>query len=396
MIQSPIFWMVLAASVVGYWLLPRRIRDGFLAIVSFGYLASLEPVTVTVVVGWGLFFFYLAPHAIAARRAKRLVLPGLILAALSYLAYHKYVPQLAAMFSAMASAETPIVPLGISYFTFKLIHYAVEVARENITDRSLSRFFCYMFLYPIFTAGPIERFDHFLAEREESWQVRSMVEGVTRIAHGLIKLSLVNLLLQPRYFSVPLPTATDLLQNLSDLRTHEVWGFLFLAFMRAYLDFSAYSDIAIGASRLYGFRIMENFRFPILAPNIGEFWRRWHMTLVAWCRAYVYMPMIGLTRNPYVAVYCTFVAMGLWHGGSLNWLCWGLYHATGVSVFLTWGRIRRSRGWHFGTSGPFQYAGIPLTLIFVSGSYAFSSTAEHGLYPAVRVLAKMFGVDLAA
>ena len=155
MIQSPVFWSVLVVSAFFYWLLSPKLRDGFLAIVSYAYLVSLEPVAVTVLIAWSLLFFYLAPHAIAAGKTNRLIIPGLILAILSSLVYHKYIPQLRAFLSAQAAAETPVVPLGISYLTFKLIHYAVEVARGKITDRSLQRLFCYIFLYPIFTAGPI-------------------------------------------------------------------------------------------------------------------------------------------------------------------------------------------------------------------------------------------------
>ena len=106
----------------------------------------------------------------------------MILVILGYLVYHKYIPQLGVFFSAQASAGTVVVPLGISYFTFKLIHYAVEVARGNITDRSLQRFFCYIFLFPIFTAGPIERFDHFLANRDETWQLQSRTWATVVVA----------------------------------------------------------------------------------------------------------------------------------------------------------------------------------------------------------------------
>jgi alginate O-acetyltransferase complex protein AlgI len=398
-LQSPTFWLLLIVSASIYWLLPLKCRDGFLAIASYAYLVSLEPVVVTVLIAWGLFFFYLTPHAMAAKRTSRLILPGLILAILGYLAYYKYLPQLSSFFPILDLLKSPVIPLGISYFTFKLIHYALEVVRGNITDRSLQRFFCYIFLYPIFSAGPIERFDHFLANRDETWQLQSAVDGVTRIAHGLVKIFVIGQLviaqlLQPLVTSGNVATVQDLISQLNGLKTYEVWGYLALAFLYAYMDFSAYSDIAIGASRLYGFRIMENFNFPIAACNITEFWRRWHMTLVGWCQSYVYLPTIGLTRRPYVAVYCTFIAMGLWHGGLWNWLFWGLYHATGVSFYLTWGRIKRSRGWHAVGSGRLRYAGIPFTFAFVTGSYAFSTTVGQGGWTSLRVFAKLLGIDL--
>ena len=118
--------------------------------------------------------------------------------------------------------------------------------------------------------------------------------------------------------------------NIDTIAIWKVWGFLALTYLYAYLDFSAYTDIAIGASRLFGIKIMENFNFPILAINISDFWKRWHMTLAGWCQTYIYMPVMARTRTPYAAVFATFTMMGLWHGATAGWLLWGLYHATGV------------------------------------------------------------------
>jgi alginate O-acetyltransferase complex protein AlgI len=164
------------------------------------------------------------------------------------------------------------------------------------------------------------------------------------------------------------------------------------------MDFSAYSDIAIGASRLFGIRIMENFDFPILAQNIANFWQRWHMTLGRWCQSYVYMPMIGLTRNPYIAVYCTWLAIGLWHAGSLNWVFWGLYHGTGVAIFVAWGRFKRRKKWFFlDKIVILRYMSIPVTFLFVSGSGSFTAIYGHGgVYDGFRILAKLIFINLPA
>jgi alginate O-acetyltransferase complex protein AlgI len=320
------------------------------------------------------------------------------LTALGYLAWHKYLPTLAAAFSADALAEHPAIPLGISYFTFKLIHYAVEVSWGTITDRSLARFAAYIFLFPIFTAGPIERFDHFLAEREESWSLDSTLAGLFRIGQGLIKAFVFSRLVAPANHDW-IPSAEALVRSLPETSHLELGAYLFFSFLYAYFDFSAYSDIAIGASRLFGLRIMENFNWPILAPNIGEFWRRWHMTLAGWCQAYVYVPIIGHTRKLVLAIYATFLAMGAWHGPSWNWILWGAYHGTGVAVYQSWSRFKRMRGWGPslpGAASPWRHLGIPLTIAFVSGSYAFSTTVDLGPWSAVRILARVFLIDLPA
>ena len=395
MIQSIEFWLTLFGAAFVYWQIPARFRFGFLALVSYGYLASLEPVGMTALIGWVLLFFYVAPQALAARKYSALVLPGLVLAALSYLIWHKYLPVFAAFLDGASPGVAIAAPLGISYFTFKLIHYGVESARGNITDTSLARFFCYIFLFPIFTAGPIERFDRFLANAEDRWQRQTMIEGLTRIVHGLIKIFVLAKFAQPQLLGMGVPaSAAELVAGLNTFAPYQLWLFFAVTYIFAYLDFSAYSDIAIGSARLFGFRIMENFNFPVLAVNITDFWRRWHMSLAAWCQTYIYMPVMARTRTPYAAVFCTFVAIGLWHGASPVWLMWGLYHASGVALYMTWARFaRKFPWWRRATKGRLRYLGIPVTFAFVSGSYAFSSTGQGGRV-ALNAYFALFGIDL--
>src|SRR5205823_958189 len=103
--------------------------------------------------------------------------------------------------------------------------------------------------------------------------------------------------------------------DLNTLSSMQAWRYLTYLFLHTYIEFSAYSDIAIGASLLFGIVIRENFDFPILASNVGEYWKRWHMSLSSWCQAYIYMPTIGVTRSPYLAVFLTMMTIGLWHAG---------------------------------------------------------------------------------
>ncbi|WP_133125908.1 MBOAT family O-acyltransferase [Pseudohalioglobus lutimaris] len=296
---------------------------------------------------------------------------------LGVLAYFKYIPDFSSAFNDEPILQHIIIPLGISYYTFKLIHYGVEVQRGNFPEHSLGDFLSYIYLAPIFTAGPIERFEHFLAHREDTWKPEFFVEGTTRIIHGLIKkLVLGNIVVQNLMDA--LPGTEDILLDVSSIPAFELWAFCFLVFIYLYLDFSAYSDIAIGTSRLFGFRIMENFNWPIIALNISDFWKRWHMTLAGWCQYYVYLPMIGLTRNPHMAVYATFITIGLWHSGTAGWLLWGLYHATGVSAFGSWGRFRRKRRWKGLDRPGLRWVSTLVTLMFVSCGSVFTALDRVG------------------
>jgi alginate O-acetyltransferase complex protein AlgI len=388
MIQSLTFWIVLLVTATGHWLIPPAWRMRWVAAMSMGYIASLSPISAAVLAVWTLAFFYLAPRTTGGGPVAGRILWGLILAILAYLAVFKYLPPVLGELWTDALSGTIAIPLGISYFTFKFIHYAVETSRGNITDRSLGTFFAYIFLFPIFTAGPIERFDHFVSHRDAKLSMDSIAWGVGRIVHGLIKkLVVAELLLRPLLKNM---TIHDLMLQLEVVPTYKVWAYVGVSFLIVYLDFSAYSDIAIGSSRLMGLRIMENFNLPIVATQLSGFWKRWHISLSNWCQTYVYMPVIGMSRNPYLATAATFIVMGLWHAGTMNRVAWGLYHALGVSVYVTWMRIKRQRKWMTKPTLVSNGVGLAMTQMFIIPSTVFLLVEnELGVMEAMRILAKM-------
>ncbi len=392
MITEVSYWAVVVAAATVFWLLPRG-RIGFLAAVSFAYLVTVDAFSVLVLAGWSAAFYLLAPRIQAGGTGPRVLSWALVLGIIGYLAYFKYVPPLLASFATSDLDRALILPLGISYFTFKLVHYAVEVGRGNIRPHPVSEFLLYIFLFPIFSAGPIERFDNFLKNRDERITAQGVAEGLTRILYGLIKkFAIAEALIVPLLAD---PSTEQLAANLAGYRPERVWFHLTFFFLFAYLDFSAYSDIAIGTSRLFGFRIIENFNFPIVATNMVDFWSRWHISLSQWARIYVYMPLIGITRNPYAASYAAFAMIGLWHEGSLNWLFWGLYHATGISICQAWLRTKRRRKWKAVDQRRYWPVGWAITMAFVIGSYAFAATSPHGgLWLGMRFLFKLVWIDL--
>lgn len=411
MIQDGEFWLVLAASVLVFWLLPKHFRHVFLAMVSVAYIASLQWQWAAVLLGWSILFYWLAPITAVARMSpanrqsqrlgrdgRRWILSLLIFAIVGYLAWFKYLqntPQIRSWIFGQDFSARPIklvIPLGISYFTFKFIHYAVEVARGNIKDRSFWQFLSYIFLFPTFSAGPIERFDHYLANQQSDFSGQAMVEGITRISHGLIKKFVgAELILGHAYATV---TSNTFLAHYGARSTWNFWGFAITTYLWVYMDFSGYSDIAIGASRLFGLRIMENFNFPMVAPNISDFWRRWHMTLAGWCQTYVYMPVLAWLRSPYIALYTTFIVIGLWHAASGAYLFWGCYHATGIAIYQLWAKFKRRKKWKSFEQRPWKYAGIPVTFLFVSaGEICTLGGAQTGR-DALRILGKLFFIQI--
>jgi alginate O-acetyltransferase complex protein AlgI len=186
----------------------------------------------------------------------------------------------------------------------------------------------------------------------------------------------------------------SMLASLDQVSPLAVWGLLFLSFLYLYLDFSAYSDIAIGSSRLFGFTIMENFNFPIVATSLPMFWQRWHMTLANWCLSYIYLAMIGLTRNPYVAGIATFTTIGAWHALNPHWLAWGFWNGLGMAAVTFWRRFASARKIIFFKTQQGRLAGWGITMIYVALGGCFTLLYHKAsLWDSFRLMFRAFGMD---
>jgi alginate O-acetyltransferase complex protein AlgI len=316
---------------------------------------------------------------------RRWITYSLVISNLLALAFWKYIPGVLRATNSSSPFAKVALPLGISFYVFRLIHYVIEVGRGKLKSHGLGDFFGYVFLLPIFVAGPVEQFDHYQQHLEGKLTRETVIGGLTRIVHGLIKKVLIADAL------IGAKNVKDFL-DLGNATASSTWLFLVGMYMYAYFDFSGYSDLAIGLCRLFGIRAMENFNLPILAPNISEFWTRWHMSLAGWIQRYVYHPMILRWRNPYLATVATFAVMGFWHAATWNYFAWGMFHAAGVATVATIKRIRRSRGPLKPAVGWKRYWGVPLTFAFVTLAFCFSGTNGMGMGAAVRLLRLAFGL----
>lgn len=397
MIQSLEWWLFLALMPVAYWLLPAAWRAWALGLASLALLSvyaasDLVPMVVlAAAVFAGFHYRDRLPEPLGAVMSSPL--PAIVV--LGYFVWSKYLPAMGRLISGQGSFVDVVIPLGVSYFAFKLLHYVIEMRRGNFPPHRADDFVAWLFLAPIFTAGPIERFEHYLRERETTgFRLDFVVEGGLRIAQGFVK----KFVLGGAILGYMMPRITDgtvdtMLADLGSFNPIEVWALLGFTLAYVYLDFSAYSDIAIGSSRLFGLRIMENFNLPFLATSLQMFWQRWHMTLANWCRSYIYMTMIGLTRNPYWAVIATFFVMGLWHSASPHWLAWGLWHGCGLAVLLAWGRFATKRKITIFKGTPGKILGWVMTISYVALGGAF--TMLHDRAPvgdSFRLIAAAFGL----
>lgn len=216
------------------------------------------------------------------------------------------------------------LPLGISFFTFQALSYIVDVYRREVhAQRSICHLALYISLFSQLISGPILRYHDVssqLVERTHSLTMFS--NGVQRFIMGLAKKMLI---------ANQLGELTDGVFALSEseLTMPLAWIGSLAYTLQIYFDFSGYSDMAIGLGRMFGFRFLENFNYPYMAKSLREFWRRWHISLSAWFRDYVYIPLGGSrvsTSRLYLNLLVVFVLVGVWHGASWNFLVWGLFH----------------------------------------------------------------------
>lgn len=232
--------------------------------------------------------------------------------------------------------EGAFLPLGVSFFTFEFIHYAVDRYRGKVERATFGEYLAFIFFFPTMVAGPIKRFQDFapcLRNPSTEWAT-DWNRGITRILTGLVKKFAVADLLT---------SLTDHL-NAADIVQAERWVlpvWLFAYGWKIYFDFSAYSDIAIGSGRLFGIRIPENFDWPYIRTNIAHFWRHWHMSLYKWLVDYVFIPLGGSRGTTAFVCRNVFIVMlvsGIWHGAGLNFVVWGAWHGILLVTHRLWAR----------------------------------------------------------
>ena len=234
-----------------------------------------------------------------------------------------------------------ILPVGISFYTFQALSYSIDVWRGKIEPtKDVIQFFAYVSFFPQLVAGPIERATNLLPQfgRKRTFDYETGADGMRQILWGLFKKMVVAdncAVYVDRVFSAYQTQSGSTLLLAAVLFAFQIYG-----------DFSGYSDIAIGTAKLFGIKLMRNFKVPYFSRDIAEFWRRWHISLTTWFRDYVYIPLGGsrcskakIVRNTFVI----FLVSGLWHGANWTFLAWGAYHALLFLPLILMGRNRRYR-----------------------------------------------------
>ena len=286
-------------------------------------------------------------------KAKRkLLLLASVLVNLGFLGFFKYfnffVESFAATFTFFGqpisdpSLLSIVLPVGISFYTFQTLSYSIDLYRQKLEPtRDIVAFFAFVSFFPQLVAGPIERATNLLPQfqKERTFEYGKAVDGIRQILWGLFKKIVIadNCAV---YVDFVFSSYADYSYSGSTL----LLGVVFFAF-QIYCDFSGYSDIAIGTSRLFGFNLMRNFAFPYFSRDIAEFWRRWHISLSTWFRDYVYIPLGGSRGGTWRTIrniIVTFLVSGLWHGANWTFVVWGALNAIYFLPLVLMNKNRRN------------------------------------------------------
>lgn len=374
-----LYYVFLFAFVFGYWLLPSQLlRRRLLILASFAFYAAWDWRFFSLVLASGLVDYFLAIRAeqFSQDRRRKFIIASLTvnLTLLGFFKYfHFFVDSASVLLTTMGlsgveSSLQIILPLGISFYTFQTISYTIDVCRGDLrAERNFFDYFLYVSFFPQLVAGPIERAGSLLSQffTKKTFCPQQFSHGVLLIACGLaLKLLIADELADfvDFYFASPLPYAGA------------AWLAVFSFGYQIYIDFWAYTLIARGSGRLFGIELSENFRQPYLSATPSEFWRNWHITLSTWFRDYVYIPLGGNRRRVVRNLLLTMGLAGLWHGASVLFIIWGIYHGILLVAFR---HIRLPRfvswlitfllvqlGWLFFRSPSLQAAGETLRALF--------------------------------
>ena len=311
-------------------LLKKNLSNCFLLLASLFFYAWGEPLFVFVMIAVILINWFCGVRiSRTSGTEKKGWMLGAVLLDLALLGCFKYLSFLICSMNQLLGREIlPVpeiaLPIGISFFTFQAISYVADVYRGKAEgSRKLIPVALYISFFPQLIAGPIVKFQdicHQIENRQIT--VDGVSEGFRRFIFGLSKKVLIANVLGACAHTV-------FSYNVSSVDFRTAWiGALAYAF-QIYYDFSGYSDMAIGLGKMFGFTFLENFRYPYLSASVGEFWRRWHISLGSWFREYVYIPLGGNrkgTARTCLHVAIVFLLTGLWHGANVTFILWGAYH----------------------------------------------------------------------
>lgn len=324
----PFIYYFLPIVLLVYFITPKKGRNAVLFISSLLFYAWGEPkyvLLMAISILQGYVFARLIENYRGTKKAKICSVLSISIS-IGCLIYFKYADFFIENFRNVTGLDLPLLnialPIGISFYTFQLISYIVDVYRGAKAQTSFINLGAYIAMFPQLIAGPIIRYEEINQQLlKRSYSFEQAAEGIRRFVIGLSK----KVLLANQFGEF-----MKIFRGSSDLSVVYYWMYILAFSLQLYFDFSGYSDMAIGLGKIFGFQFSENFNYPYIAKSITEFWRRWHISLGTWFRDYVYIPLggnkVGIGRH-ILNIGIVWLLTGFWHGASWNFVLWGLYFA---------------------------------------------------------------------
>ncbi len=309
--------------LICYFVVPKKFRNIILLMFSVLFYFYGEPKYILLML-IEVFISYVVGLLIDKYKNKNILIIGIFIHVLLFgiFKYFNFVIiNVNNLFHSNLNLLNVVLPIGISFYTFQIISYEIDVYNKKVNVQSnILNYFLYVFLFPQLIAGPIVRYQDVNNEIDNRNVTFEMfARGVRRFIIGLSKKVII---------ANNLGELCNIYLNLGDKSILFTWIFAISYMLQIYFDFSGYSDIAIGLGKMLGFNFPENFNYPYMAKSITDFWRRWHMTLSSWFRDYVYIPLGGNKKGVLKQIRNILIVWsltGLWHGASWNFIVWGLY-----------------------------------------------------------------------
>ncbi|CAM1365000.1 MBOAT family O-acyltransferase [Tenacibaculum xiamenense] len=371
-----ILFVILLISIpliVLAWTLPEKWQLFPICLATFFFLGYYSPISLFILIFTSIFNYYIINQFLPVSKASVVVIVQMVIIFLFFKLNLK---------NYFDPSNDILIPLGLSYYSFRQIQYAIESYKRQLPKHNLFEFLQYMFFLPTILVGPINRFQPFLKYiNRRRWDESLFSNGLELILYGLVKVTFLG------NYLISTKLNNYVLINLNK----EDWGFNYLNtikfYLNAYFQFAGYSDIAIGLALLFGFKIIENFNYPFLAQNISDFWDRWHISLSSWCKDYIFLPFLSITRSLKLSIIITMTIIGLWHEISFRYILWAFLHALGINI---WYKYQKSKINLKLTSYPLikKLLGIFITFHFVAFSFVLIS--EKSFSQSIEILKILF------
>ena len=323
----PFLFYFLPCVLLLYAISPKKFKNFTLLVCSLVFYAWGEPRLVLLMLITVLGGYILGLLTEKFNKHKKLFLTLAVVLSLGFLGYFKYVDFFIENINLMTGLSIPLLnvalPIGISFYTFQLLSYNIDVYRGNVpAQRNFVDLATYISLFPQLIAGPIVRYSDVAKQlRNRNHSFDKIALGVRRFVIGLSKKIII---------ANTLGEICEIFKSSNDKSVLYFWLYAVAFALHIYFDFSGYSDMAIGLGKLFGFDFAENFDYPYISKSITEFWRRWHISLGTWFRDYVYIPLggsrVGMARM-IINLLIVWMLTGFWHGAEWNFILWGLYFA---------------------------------------------------------------------